>query len=192
MVRGAATTLFLGLLLCGCKGQPPTNAADTGGGGIGPYQNHPDIQGKSSTESGKSPQAQATGRAAPPSQMAVRVVHPRPSWYARRTPEQPVKEKQQMTRAIPILPAADGVLDYLRQKFDWADFHESPSGGYEFEAREESCRWRLNVSEEFLAERSPEQARQALEDWNLAGEMRRVEGMGLSISPGGIRLESSN
>ncbi len=26
------------------------------------YQNHPDVQGKSSTESGKSPQAQATGR----------------------------------------------------------------------------------------------------------------------------------
>jgi len=97
-----------------------------------------------------------------------------------------------MTRTTTILPAADGVLDYLRQKFDWADYHQSPSGGYEFEVGEESCRWRLNVSEEFLGERSPAQARQALEDWNLAGEMRRVEGMGLSISPGGIRLESSN
>ena len=62
MVRGAIAMLFSVMLLCGCKGQPATNAADTGGGGIGPHQNHPDIQGKSSTESGKSPQAQATGR----------------------------------------------------------------------------------------------------------------------------------
>ncbi len=89
-----------------------------------------------------------------------------------------------MTRTTTILPAADGVLDYLRQKFDWADYHQSPSGGYEFEAGEESCRWRLNVSEEFLEERSPAQARQSLEDWNLAGEMRRVEGMGAKYLAG--------
>lgn len=97
-----------------------------------------------------------------------------------------------MARTTTLLPAADSVLDYLRQKFDWADYRETPAGSYQFEVGEENCRWRLNVSEEFLEENSPEQARRLLEDWNLAGEMRRVEGMGLSVSSAGIRLESSN
>jgi hypothetical protein len=34
--------------------------------------------------------------------------------------------------------------------------------------------------------------RKLLEDWSLVGEMRRSEGLDLTVSPAGIRLESSN
>ena len=57
-----AVAFIVLLLLAGCEGQPKTNASNTGGGGIGPYQNHQDIQGKSSTNSGLSTQARATGK----------------------------------------------------------------------------------------------------------------------------------
>ena len=63
MTHGLRTFgLLLVLVLAGCKGQPKTNASNTGGGGIGPYQNHPDVQGKSSTNSGLSAQARGVGR----------------------------------------------------------------------------------------------------------------------------------
>ena len=41
MARGTLViVLSAALVLAGCEGQPKTNAADTGGGGIGRYQDH--------------------------------------------------------------------------------------------------------------------------------------------------------
>jgi hypothetical protein len=37
-------------ILSGCQGQPKTNAANTGGGGIGPYQDHHEVRAKSGAE----------------------------------------------------------------------------------------------------------------------------------------------
>jgi hypothetical protein len=88
--------------------------------------------------------------------------------------------------------AAESVLEYLRQKFDWAEPHETASGALGVRVGEGACRWHVTVSEEFLQGHEPRSARGLLEDWNLAGEMRRAEGLGISVSSAGVRLESSN
>ncbi len=86
----------------------------------------------------------------------------------------------------------DGVLDYLRQKFDWAKERQSTAAGIVIEAGEGPDRWHITVSEDFAGEHDAAATRALLEDWNLAGEMRRSEGLDLTVSPAGIRLESSN
>ena len=86
----------------------------------------------------------------------------------------------------------DGVLDYLRQKFDWAEERETRPAGIGIDAGEGSDRWHITVSEDFLDEHDPVSVRRLLEEWNLAGEMRRTEGLDLTVSPAGIRLESAN
>jgi hypothetical protein len=53
-MRGTIAAMFAAVLLTGCQGQPPTQAAYTGGGGIGSHQDHKDQSGKSSTDSGQS------------------------------------------------------------------------------------------------------------------------------------------
>jgi hypothetical protein len=84
------------------------------------------------------------------------------------------------------------VLEYLRQKFDWAQERDSGAAGIGIDAGEGRDRWHITVSEDFLDEHDPGTVRKLLEDWNLAGEMRRSEGLHLTVSPAGIRLESSN
>ncbi len=71
MARGTLVLVFsAALILGGCQGQPKTNAADTGGGGIGRYQDHRDTQGKSSTNAGISAAPEASGQ---PPQSGVQV-----------------------------------------------------------------------------------------------------------------------
>jgi len=84
------------------------------------------------------------------------------------------------------------VLGYLRQKFEDIEAHETPSGSCEITVSEDGDYWRVNVSEEFVSSHDAEAARELVEDWNLAGEMRRAEGLGLMVSSAGVRLESSN
>ncbi len=88
--------------------------------------------------------------------------------------------------------SAEGVLDYLRQKFDRADGHPTETGSFLIVVQDEGQNWRVNVSEEFLQSHSGEMAAQAVEEWNLAGEMRRAEGMGFAVGSSGVQLESSN
>lgn len=97
-----------------------------------------------------------------------------------------------MTKTPILNQGAEGVLDYLRQKFDWAEERESGAAGIGIDAGEGANRWHITVSEDFLGERDPRDVRRLLEEWNLAGEMRRSEGLDLTVSPAGIRLESSN
>ena len=89
-------------------------------------------------------------------------------------------------------PASEAVVEYLRQKFDWVHPRETSTGALTVEVGEGPERWRVTVSEEFLEKRGPQEVRRLIEVWNLAGEMRRAEGFGLSVSSGGVRLESSN
>ena len=71
----------------------------------------------------------------------------------------------------------DGVLDYLRQKFDWAEERETSAAGIGIEAGEGPDRWHITVSEDFVETCDAVSVRRQLEDWNLAGEMRRAEGL---------------
>jgi hypothetical protein len=61
-MRPAIAVVVPALLLVGCEGQPPTQAAYTGGGGIGFHQNHPDTSEKSATYSGQSASAATLGQ----------------------------------------------------------------------------------------------------------------------------------
>ena len=91
-----------------------------------------------------------------------------------------------------VLPGVEGAIDYLRQKFDWVDTRQTGSASCSVTVWEGSDGWRVNLSEEFLDAHSPEQVRRLLEEWNLAGEMRRAEGLDLTVSSAGVRLDSSN
>ena len=59
----ATLVTFAALLLIGCEGQPPTQAAYTGGGGIGFHQDHRDTAAKSATYTGQSASAGGLGQA---------------------------------------------------------------------------------------------------------------------------------
>jgi hypothetical protein len=61
MYRTAVVPAFAALLLIGCEGQPPTQDAYTGGGGIGFHQDHRDVDGKSATYTGQSASAEGLG-----------------------------------------------------------------------------------------------------------------------------------
>ena len=97
-----------------------------------------------------------------------------------------------MTKTPTLHQGTDGVLDYLRQRFDWAEERETGPAGIAIEAGENDERWHITVSEDFLDEHDPASVRSLLEEWNLAGEMRRSEGLDLTVSPAGIRLKSAN
>ena len=62
MYRAAVIPAFAALLLIGCEGQPPTQDAYTGGGGIGFHQDHRDTDGKSATYTGQSASAEGLGQ----------------------------------------------------------------------------------------------------------------------------------
>lgn len=61
-MRCAIAVVIPTLLLLGCQGQPPTQAAYTGGGGIGSHQDHKDTSEKSATDSGQSAGAETLGQ----------------------------------------------------------------------------------------------------------------------------------
>src|SRR3954468_8071390 len=63
MPRSIAVPAFAAVLLIGCEGQPPTQAAYTGGGGIGFHQDHRDTADKSATYTGQSASAEGLGQA---------------------------------------------------------------------------------------------------------------------------------
>lgn len=90
------------------------------------------------------------------------------------------------------LPGVDGAIGYLRQKFDWVDTHLTDSGSLVAIVGENRDRWRVNLSKDFLRENEAAEIRRMLEEWNLAGEMRRANGLDLTVSSAGIRLDSSN
>lgn len=50
----------------------------------------------------------------------------------------------------------------------------------------------VEFSHEFLTEHSPDAIERLLGEWNLAGELQRAEGLEMSVSSAGIRLDSSN
>ena len=61
-MRCAIAVVFAAVLFVGCQGQPPTQAAYTGGGGIGSHQDHKDTSEKSATDSGQSAGAGTLGQ----------------------------------------------------------------------------------------------------------------------------------
>ncbi len=61
-MRCAIAVVFSAVLFVGCQGQPPTQAAYTGGGGIGFHQDHKDTSQKSATDSGQSSSARTAGQ----------------------------------------------------------------------------------------------------------------------------------
>ena len=61
-MRCAIAVVVFAVLLAGCQGQPPTQAAYTGGGGIGAHQDHKDTSEKSATDSGQSSGAGTLGQ----------------------------------------------------------------------------------------------------------------------------------
>src|SRR5215472_1979756 len=61
-MRCAMGLVFAAVLFVGCQGQPPTQAAYTGGGGIGSHQDHKDTSEKSTTYSGQSAGAGTLGQ----------------------------------------------------------------------------------------------------------------------------------
>ena len=61
-MRCAIAVGFAAVLFVGCQGQPPTQAAYTGGGGIGSHQDHKDMSEKSATDSGQSAGAGTLGQ----------------------------------------------------------------------------------------------------------------------------------
>jgi hypothetical protein len=61
-MRCAIAVVFAAVLFVGCQGQPPTQAAYTGGGGIGSHQDHKDTSERSATDSGQSAGAGTLGQ----------------------------------------------------------------------------------------------------------------------------------
>ncbi len=61
-MRWAIAVVFPAVLLVGCEGQPRTQAAYTGGGGIGFHQDHKDTSVKAATDSGQSASAKTLGQ----------------------------------------------------------------------------------------------------------------------------------
>lgn len=85
-------------------------------------------------------------------------------------------------------------LSYLRREFPDGGIseHETPSGSLHVVARQGGAAYEVEFSREFLSEHGPAEIIRLLTAWNLAAEMRRVEGFAVAVSTAGIRLDSSN
>jgi hypothetical protein len=100
-----------------------------------------------------------------------------------------------MTKRSDALPRerVEAALSYLRREFqDGVSEHETPSGSLHVIAREGGAEYEVEFSREFLDEHGPAEIIRLLTDWNLAAEMRRVDGLAVAVSTAGIRLDSSN
>ncbi len=100
-----------------------------------------------------------------------------------------------MTKRSDELPRerVEAALSYLRREFeDGISEHQTPSGSLHVLARKEDAAYEAEFSREFLDEHSPAEIIRLLTDWNLAAEMRRVEGLAVVVSTACILLDSSN
>ncbi len=84
------------------------------------------------------------------------------------------------------------LLRYFQTEFPGAVLSETPSGSVKISAGSGDDVYAAQVSREFLEDHEPAEIERLLREWNVAAEMRRMEGLEMSVSSGGVRLESSN
>lgn len=70
--------------------------------------------------------------------------------------------------------------------------HASAAGSLKYRVEANGCEYGVEFSREFLDEHATGDIHQLLSRLDVAGEMRRMEGMDLSVSSAGVRLDSSN
>ena len=84
------------------------------------------------------------------------------------------------------------VLHYFEAEFPAALLNATPSGSVKISAEWVDGVYSAHLSREFLEDRQPGEIERLLREWDVAGEMRRMEGLEVSVSSGGVRLDSSN
>lgn len=87
----------------------------------------------------------------------------------------------------------DAIEQYLLGEFKAAPrFEAMPDGALKATISEGGCDYGAEFSRDFLEEHDPHRVTELLTEWNVAGEMRRMEGLEISVSNVGVRLDSSN
>lgn len=82
---------------------------------------------------------------------------------------------------------------YLSQAFGVApSIHETPSGSLKARVETADGIYAVEFSREFLDAHDARTVGEFLGSWCIADEMRRLEGLEVSVSTGGVRLDSSN
>ncbi len=85
------------------------------------------------------------------------------------------------------------MLRYFEREFhEMATVMETPAGIEVAVESGEDVVYTVEIAREFLESHTPAEIERAFRNWNVAGEVRRLEGMPVSVSDGGVRLSSSN
>jgi hypothetical protein len=84
------------------------------------------------------------------------------------------------------------VLRYFEAEFPGAVLNATPSGSVKISAEAGDGVYSAHLSREFLEDGEPCEIERRLREWDVAGEMPRMEGLEVSVSSGGVRLDSSN
>jgi hypothetical protein len=85
------------------------------------------------------------------------------------------------------------VRDYLAEQFASVEVRVEPEpAGIVFRVNAGSSEYAVTVVREFLESHNAADIQRLLTEWNVAGELRRLDGLPMVISEEGVRLASSN